>query len=110
MNVGTKLGRKPLLWIATASVLIGFSVRAEDASPAQRGKETFALYCASCHGEGASGGFGPALTNLAGRKDKREVEAIIRQPASPMPPLYPATINDGDVTDIVAYLQSLQGH
>ena len=93
------------LGILTASAL-----RAEPVEPsAQRGGETFGIYCASCHGEGAVGGFGPALTDLAARKDQRPVADIIRKPSPSMPPLYPATINDRDVADIEAYLLSIQG-
>jgi mono/diheme cytochrome c family protein len=86
------------------------ALRAETAEPsAKRGGETFAIYCAACHGEGAAGGFGPALTDLPARKDQRPVTEIIRKPSPSMPPLYPATINDADVADIEAYLLSIQG-
>lgn len=88
-----------------ASVAVG--AEAGEASPV-RGGETFGIYCAACHGEGATGGFGPSLTNLSARKDQRPVTDIIRQPSPSMPPLYPATINDKDVADIEAYLLSIQ--
>ena len=101
-------------WIAAGlgigSIVTSVALRAEPAeASARRGGETFGIYCASCHGEGAAGGFGPALTKLAARKDQRAVAEIIRHPPPSMPPLYPATINDRDVAEIEAYLLSIQG-
>jgi mono/diheme cytochrome c family protein len=81
---------------------------AADKAAIASGAQSFAGNCASCHGEGGAGGFGPALTNLAARKDKRALDDIIRKPPPPMPPLYPAMLSDQDVTEIVAYLNSVQ--
>lgn len=73
-----------------------------------RGKETFEIYCMTCHGANGSGGFGPALTHIVKRKDKRPLGDIIRKPPASMPPLYPATLTDRDVAEVVAYLNSIQ--
>jgi mono/diheme cytochrome c family protein len=81
---------------------------APDNAAIASGSATFANNCASCHGEGGAGGFGPALNKLANRKDKRPLGEIIRKPGPSMPPLYPAMLSDQDVVEVTAYLNSIQ--
>ncbi|HYZ14864.1 MAG TPA: c-type cytochrome [Candidatus Acidoferrum sp.] len=71
------------------------------------GATIFAQRCASCHGTGGSGGFGPALVGERSRKDLRSAVAFIKNPVAPMPKLYPATLSDRDVADVAAYVESL---
>jgi len=75
---------------------------------AAHGKRVFTQYCASCHGaSGREGGIGPNLTNEKSRKNDSQTIAWIKHPQLPMPTLYPATLNDKDVADVAAYVQSL---
>ncbi len=90
------------------------ALAAVDAGPtqlsaaAQHGRDAYAQNCARCHGAtGAEGGAGPSLANEKAKKDAAAVQAFIKNPAPPMPKLYPAAISDRDVSDITAYLESL---
>jgi mono/diheme cytochrome c family protein len=71
------------------------------------GAAIFAQSCASCHGSGGSGGFGPALIGERSKKDLRAAIGFIKNPVAPMPKLYPGTLSDGDVADVAAYIESL---
>jgi mono/diheme cytochrome c family protein len=101
---------KLLAPVAAITLLcLSTAVRGEaDAPSAARGAETFGIYCAACHGDGATGALGPALTDPAARKDRREFGEIIRKPTPGMPVLFPATISDKDIADIETYLRSIQ--
>jgi mono/diheme cytochrome c family protein len=73
-----------------------------------RGKTIFAANCASCHGAtGTEGGVGPSLKNEKSRKNYDQTIAWIRNPTPPMPKLWPLPLNDRDVQDLAAYVQSL---
>lgn len=87
---------------------------AVDAGPAHvpadvaRGEDVFSQNCSRCHGiSGTEGGAGPSLSNERGRKDLGATIAFIKNPAAPMPKLYPATLTDQDVAAVAAYVQSL---
>jgi mono/diheme cytochrome c family protein len=72
------------------------------------GNAVFAQNCAGCHGAGGlSGGVGPSLKNEKSRKDLAATVAWIKNPQPPMPKLWPSTINDKDLADVAAYVQSL---
>jgi len=72
------------------------------------GKQIFTQNCASCHGAtGREGSVGPSLKNEKSRKNDSQTMAWIKNPQPPMPKLYPATLNDKDVADVAAYVQSL---
>jgi mono/diheme cytochrome c family protein len=79
------------------------------AGDAARGKQLFAsAKCTSCHGaNGIEGGVGPTLKGEKARKDYVQTIAQIRDPQPPMPKLYPDPLNDKDVQDIAAYVQTL---
>jgi mono/diheme cytochrome c family protein len=74
-----------------------------------RGKQLFAsAKCTSCHGaNGVEGGVGPSLKGEKARKNYVQTIAQVRDPQPPMPKLYPEPLNDKDVQDIAAYVQTL---
>ncbi len=77
------------------------------ADPAH-GKEIFSQNCSSCHGaDGTQGGVGPSLKGEKSRKDTPAAIAWIKNPVSPMPKLYPAPLDEKDVADVAAYVESL---
>ncbi len=71
------------------------------------GSEVFKANCQSCHGTGGAGGYGPRLVGEKTKKDDAAAIAWIKNPAQPMPKLYPATIGERDVKDVAAYVESL---
>ncbi|HTW82781.1 MAG TPA: cytochrome c [Candidatus Sulfotelmatobacter sp.] len=96
---------------ATGSPLVVATSVAASAAPlgdVSRGKTIFSANCASCHGAtGREGGIGPSLTNEKSRKDFDQTVAWIHNPQPPMPKLWPSPLNDKDVADVAAYVQSL---
>jgi mono/diheme cytochrome c family protein len=90
----------------TAQSVTSPAVTAGDAA---RGKRLFAsAKCTSCHGaNGVEGGVGPTLKGEKARKNYVQTIAQIRDPQPPMPKLYPDPLNDKDVQDIAAYVQTL---
>ncbi|HXP92536.1 MAG TPA: cytochrome c [Candidatus Binatia bacterium] len=81
----------------------------EPASPSDAGRGA-ALYkqsCASCHGTSGEGGLGPSLKNERSRKDIEQTARWIRNPAPPMPKLFPATLTEKDVREVSAFVQKL---
>jgi mono/diheme cytochrome c family protein len=75
---------------------------------AARGRQVFSANCSSCHGAtGREGGIGPSLTDEKSRKNFDQTIAWIHNPQPPMPKLWPAPLNDKDVSDVAAYVQSL---
>ena len=75
---------------------------------AAHGKKVFAENCTSCHGAtGREGGIGPSLSNERIRKNNSATIAWIKNPQPPMPKLWPGKLNDKDVADVAAYVQSL---
>jgi mono/diheme cytochrome c family protein len=72
------------------------------------GKALFTANCASCHGAtGTEGGVGPSLKNEKSRKDQAAAVAWIKNPAPPMPKLYPSPLSEKDVIDVASYVQTL---
>ena len=75
---------------------------------AAHGKAIFTANCAQCHGPtGVEGGIGPPLKNEKSRKNYAQTVAWIKNPQPPMPKLYPGTLNEKDVDDVAAFVQSL---
>lgn len=72
------------------------------------GKQVFTQFCAVCHGAGGEGGQGPSLKNESSRKDFAQAKAWIEKPAPPMPELYPMPLNEKDVKDVAAFVETLQ--
>jgi len=72
------------------------------------GKTLFAQYCTACHGAAGEGGMGPALKGETAKKNLEQVIAFIKSPKAPMPKLYPSPLNDGDVDDVAAFVETLK--
>ncbi len=68
-----------------------------------RGKALYAGECAACHGEDATGQYGPSLTGL----DPDDMEQAVRQGKGGMPAYDANTITEQDMEDIMAYMGSL---
>ncbi|MBV8299503.1 MAG: cytochrome c [Candidatus Eremiobacteraeota bacterium] len=78
------------------------------AGDAAHGKAIFTANCATCHGQtGTEGGIGPPLKNEKSRKNYAQTVAWIKNPQPPMAKLYPSPLNEKDVEDVAAYVQSL---
>ena len=72
------------------------------------GKAIFSANCATCHGAtGTEGGVGPSLKNEKSRKNYPATIAWIKNPAPPMPKLYPSPLSEKDVDDVAAFVQTL---
>ncbi|HEY4439323.1 MAG TPA: cytochrome c [Candidatus Elarobacter sp.] len=75
---------------------------------AAHGKQIFSTNCASCHGAtGVEGGIGPSLKGEKAKKNYDQTIAWIHDPKPPMPKLWPSPLNDKDVQDVAAYVQTL---
>jgi mono/diheme cytochrome c family protein len=96
--------------LATASTHVD---RADVASTAgigdaEAGKEIFATNCGTCHGTtGEEGGVGPSLRGENQRKNYDQTIVWIKDPAPPMPKLYPKFLSETEVDDVAAYVQKL---
>jgi alcohol dehydrogenase (cytochrome c) len=99
--------------ILIALTLLGCSKPSSTASQAPpdavRGKQIFAMHCSSCHGAtGREGGAtGPAITGERQYKNLDAVIIWIKNPSPRMPKLYPDPLNDRDVTDVAAFVETL---
>ena len=81
---------------------------AGSAGDAAQGESIYSTNCAACHGaRGVSSGVGPSLTGEKNRKSTAAVIAWVKNPAPPMPKLYPASLSEKDVADVAAYVESL---
>jgi mono/diheme cytochrome c family protein len=70
-----------------------------------RGKELFVKNCAACHGNRGEGGSGPTLKGIRNKLDTAATINWVKNPSAKMPRLYPSTLDEQAVTDIVAYVQ-----
>lgn len=78
-------------------------------SDPQRGKKLFGQFCVACHGTHGEGvpGAGASLQNESTRKNHMQVVGWIKNPAPPMPTLYPAPLTESDVEAVATYLETL---
>jgi alcohol dehydrogenase (cytochrome c) len=76
-------------------------------TPAAHGQQLFGQNCAACHGQRGDGATAPALTTAA-RKDLEAIVAFVKNPAPPMPKLYPTPLSDADVRAVAEYVRVLQ--
>jgi len=84
------------------------AVAATPIGDAAHGKQIFSTNCAGCHGAtGIEGGVGPSLKGEKAKKNGDATIAWIHDPKPPMPKLWPSPLNDKDVQDVAAYVQSL---
>jgi alcohol dehydrogenase (cytochrome c) len=90
-----------------AFMLSGVAQGASPAGNAAHGKQLFAANCSACHGATGEGGVGPKLQGEKSRKNFAGVVAQIKNPAPPMPKLYPSPLSDKDVSDLAAFVETL---
>jgi mono/diheme cytochrome c family protein len=85
---------------------IGYGTGAAPQSSAQlsHGRDVFDAACLKCHG---SAPIGPSLGNEKSRKDLAATVEWIKNPAPPMPKLFPSPLSEQDVNDVAAYVQTL---
>jgi mono/diheme cytochrome c family protein len=72
-----------------------------------RGAHLFEDTCIACHGVGAAGGSGPALSGASAKYPGDALAEAIKKPKAPMPALFPSLLSNQDVADLVAYIRSL---
>ena len=85
-----------------------FAAMAPAGGNAANGKKIFSANCSSCHGAtGKEGGVGPSLKGEKSRKNFAAAVAWIKNPAPPMPKLYPSPLNAKQVNDVAAYVETL---
>jgi len=72
------------------------------AGDAERGEAIFVSECAGCHGDGGTGGAGPALLETG--LDATEVATIVQQGRGVMPA---GNVTGQDQADVVAYVVSI---
>ena len=93
---------------ATSIVLHGSSPGGLAQGDPGRGKFVFSANCARCHGAtGIEGGVGPSLRRENERKNYEAAVAWIKDPQPPMLKLYPAPLNETDVENVAAYVETL---
>jgi alcohol dehydrogenase (cytochrome c) len=80
----------------------------EAGSTTAHGQQLFLQYCTGCHGSRGEGASGPSLTGAKGPKDLEAIVAFVKNPASPMPKLYPQPLAEADVRAVAEYVRVLQ--
>jgi alcohol dehydrogenase (cytochrome c) len=84
-------------------------VRPKGPKIAQSGEQIYAANCIGCHSAGGAGGAGgPSLKGEATRKNLAQATAWIKNPAPPMPKLYPTLLTERDVAAVAAYVETLK--
>ncbi len=68
------------------------------------GRRLYSQVCASCHGTDGNFIADKKLGTLAKRMDNAAASAVIKNPKSPMPKLYPELINEQSVADVTRFL------
>lgn len=70
-----------------------------------RGRDIFALNCATCHGLDANGEVGPNLSGVSERKSRTAlIKQVISGQTPPMPQFQP---NEKDMADLLSFLRTL---
>jgi mono/diheme cytochrome c family protein len=89
---------------ALSSIGYGTAGTPQVSATLAHGRVVFNAYCLKCHG---SAPIGPPLGNEKSRKDLAATVEWIKNPAPPMPKLFPAPLSEQDVNDVAAYVQTL---
>jgi len=71
------------------------------------GQALYEQHCAACHGQRGEGYIGDRLVGL--RLSLPEVTQLLRQPRAMMASFGPEQLSDRQITDIYAYLRTLDG-
>ena len=98
------------LTILMLSAAAGLLAQTATAPPgdAQHGRKLFETYgCYQCHGREAQGGLGTGPRLGPKPIAFAAVQKYIRQPTGQMPPYTAKVVNDKDLADIYAFLQSV---
>lgn len=93
-----------LLIAALAPLVVGAEPAAQDAAAGQKVWE--AALCKNCHGEKGEGKYGAPLAGTT--KTAADFIAQVRTPRQNMPAFTAAQISDADITNIHAYMKTLQ--
>ncbi len=93
---------------AAAQAPLSASPQVASVPNAAHGATLFQQNCSACHGVHGQGGIGPSLIGESSRKNLQQAVTWIENPVPPMPKLYPATLNQQDVHDVAAYVESLK--
>jgi mono/diheme cytochrome c family protein len=89
---------------ALSSIGTGTAGTPQISAALAHGRVVFDAYCLKCHG---SAPIGPALGNEKSRMNLDATLAQIKNPAPPMPKLFPSPLSEQDVNDVAAYVQTL---
>lgn len=112
---------KRALEVALAALSFATAASAQDAARIAHGKETFAHYCAPCHGAGRGDDGAPMLPGThaltlkyrgtkPGLLEERAdlpaelIKAFVRGGVASMPPFRKTEVTDADIEAIAAYL------
>lgn len=80
--------------------------RQDDARLLANGRAVYRAHCAQCHGAELQGGIAPGLAQEAGKRDGAETVAMIRNPPSTMPALFPDPLSAAEVDAVAAFIRS----
>jgi mono/diheme cytochrome c family protein len=97
----------PLLYACGGGPANGNATATLPPAGEDRGQAIFARYCNSCH-PGGGRGAGPSLHTLAGTWSDMEIRTVVRQGKTRMPGYTDKVINDEELTDLVAYIRTMQ--
>ncbi len=106
---------RALLWLTMAcgdatGTPTGTDGTTTDAPPASRdGATVYSDECSICHGDDGAGSVGPSLIDEIRTKTDDEIEDIVREGRSGMPPLDDEDITDEELADLIAYLRATFG-
>jgi len=89
---------------ALNSIGYGTGAAPQSSATLSHGREVYDASCLKCHG---SAPIGPSLGNEKSRKNLAATIEWIKNPAPPMPKLFPAPLSEQDVNDVAAYVQTL---
>jgi ubiquinol-cytochrome c reductase cytochrome c subunit len=89
---------------ALASIGTGSAGTPQVSLAITHGRQLFGDYCIKCHG---SAPIGPPLANVKAHMNLEATLAQIKNPAPPMPKLFPSPLSEQDVNDVAAYVQTL---
>ena len=99
---------------AAGSAVDDSTVRATAADPVQvaAGRQTFTIFCASCHREDAGGNIGPNLTDdywIHGSRPSQIHGTISRGVLEKGMPAWSAVLEPGQVLSVAAYVTTVRG-
>jgi mono/diheme cytochrome c family protein len=93
--------------VAAAAMIVGLSVvvagKGSDGNAINGRKVFLKANCYTCHGGRGGGGMCPSL-----REDKPDDEDVIREGTSSGMPAFRGILTDREITDVIAYIQSLR--